>query len=448
MSIKVSPDSEEYLISGGYNISQLPNQPVNSSPACIIGINSSGHLCNTAAGGGGSGTVTSITATPPNLTGGVITGTGSIGLNPTVTGLTALTTTQLTASTFVQPSAPLLPASWPFSLYFFGDSITAGTGASSAATRWTKLVCNALGATELNFGVGGDQWIDAAVNVYNTGHLLFAGVPSWLAYGTNDLFLQTCYQDISRTVECLSVYMALLATTHLKNSRTMTTTGTWVNNTLYAGSGAVGIVTLASTGTVSTTVTGRYIFAGFSILNDATPTSCYGITVTIDGVTVNTALPLTNNLFDSTNNISTGLGVALYFYDLGTPGIGISHTVVFSFATIGGYTSKIGIDWVAGFDTGLAGTSPVFINAVPEATFPTNTNNTYLVDGLNNVYRDVSRKFQSIGIPIYFCFNEGKYGALGMTTADLVHPNDGGHAWIARNVLSFLSKGQLFYLNS
>jgi len=39
----------------------------------------------------GTGTVTSITATSPNLTGGVITGSGSIGLNTTLTGLVATT---------------------------------------------------------------------------------------------------------------------------------------------------------------------------------------------------------------------------------------------------------------------------------------------------------------------------------------------------------------------
>lgn len=40
-------------------------------------------------------------------------------------------------------------------IYFFGDSYTAGTGASTTAKRYSTLVATALGATEINFGIAG-----------------------------------------------------------------------------------------------------------------------------------------------------------------------------------------------------------------------------------------------------------------------------------------------------
>lgn len=58
------------------------------SPGQFLSSNAAGTLSWVS---GSTGTVTSITATAPNLTGGVITTTGTIGLNPVLTGLTSIT---------------------------------------------------------------------------------------------------------------------------------------------------------------------------------------------------------------------------------------------------------------------------------------------------------------------------------------------------------------------
>jgi hypothetical protein len=78
MSIKISPEGPNYIIDDGYNLSQLAGQPVNHSPACVIGISATGHLCNTTVTGG-SGTVSEVD-TGAGLTGGPVTGRGTISL--------------------------------------------------------------------------------------------------------------------------------------------------------------------------------------------------------------------------------------------------------------------------------------------------------------------------------------------------------------------------------
>lgn len=46
------------------------------------------------------------------------------------------------------------------SVAFLGDSYTTGFGASKPERRWTSLVCDHLGWTQLNFGVGGTGYLN------------------------------------------------------------------------------------------------------------------------------------------------------------------------------------------------------------------------------------------------------------------------------------------------
>jgi lysophospholipase L1-like esterase len=396
-------------------------------------LNSTFTTLTPSSGGGGSGTVTSITA-GANLTGGTITGDGTIGLsdNPTVT---SITTQNLTASNFTQGYAPLLPNPYNFDIFFFGDSITFGSGAGSVAKRWTYLVCQALGATEQNFGVPGDQWADAAAHVYNN---FSPGYPAFLSYGTNDINAQVYFQHISRIVDSLVAYCNLTILGRNINARdgSVSKTGTWINNSLYT---YIGVTTTDATPTLTATVNGRYILASFTIKNDATITSCYTLTTTIDSVVQNTAVPLDNYLTTTANGSSTA--VALYFFDTGTAG---THTVEFSFAPIGSYTSPIGVDWIGAMDEDISG-SPVYLQCPPDnGLCQSNINSPNLTDTINNIYRDTARKWRTVlKQPIYFDFNIGKFGEIGMLINDLTHPNPSGYAWMANRVLNFLTKGEV-----
>jgi hypothetical protein len=78
------------LYSGNSSANQFYVFPATdpSGTQVLTGVVSAGKVIM-SWGSVGGGTVTSVTATSPNLTGGTITGTGSIGLNPVLTAITS-----------------------------------------------------------------------------------------------------------------------------------------------------------------------------------------------------------------------------------------------------------------------------------------------------------------------------------------------------------------------
>lgn len=83
-------------------------------------------------------------------------------------------------------------------IYFYGDSYTTGTGASTSANRWTAILADMLGAAEVNQGVAGTTLekrvpIDymASPNMIDNASTIPTKTPSIamlvIAYGLNDM---------------------------------------------------------------------------------------------------------------------------------------------------------------------------------------------------------------------------------------------------------------------
>ena len=99
------------------------------------------------------------------------------------------------------PQAALLDSTRHKNVYYFGDSITQGAGASGTSRRWSTLLANAYQFNEFNFGVSGTTLENedpvnpsAAPNMMQRAQ---SDIPvksnndKWLffAYGTNDCHL-------------------------------------------------------------------------------------------------------------------------------------------------------------------------------------------------------------------------------------------------------------------
>jgi len=93
------------------------------------------------------------------------------------------------------PVTPPITVSRPI-VYFFGDSMTEGNGASSVGNRWTSKLCSQKNWTEINVGTSYETLIKASEN---TGYTSFyakyqTAIPTrpadgkymFIAYGGND----------------------------------------------------------------------------------------------------------------------------------------------------------------------------------------------------------------------------------------------------------------------
>jgi lysophospholipase L1-like esterase len=136
---------------------------------------------------------------------------------------------------------------------FFGDSITSGTGASPSSLRYSTLVANALGLTEVNNGVPNStleeqspsQPLGATSMVTRIGSIptYVAGTTQWLVfmYGINDFqYAGTNYNPANFTTDYTTVLNYATATKGWPNNRILITSLTYYGTTLFGTTGAGG----------------------------------------------------------------------------------------------------------------------------------------------------------------------------------------------------------------
>ncbi|RYE18621.1 MAG: SGNH/GDSL hydrolase family protein, partial [Sphingobacteriaceae bacterium] len=320
-------------------------------------------------------------------------------------------------------------------LEFYGDSITIGQSVSTSQ-RWTALVCAALSKTEQNYGVGGYQWQDATRIVYNN-HV--DGIPSFLAFGVNDVTRnQTRFDQIQRIVQSLALYCTLPAANKV-NARNATASSGWTNTGLF---NTIGLMTNAAASnnssnnvftptnpTLSTTVKGRYVGLSATVVNTASATNNWTLTVTIDGNTM-AGSPITfyNALDTSLSDIKGSFGPYLLLYDLGSAATGVSHTISISAAAVGTYIDRAFVDYFFGFDNGLNTAVPVFLVQPTNFEYPFYTSITpsgspAQMNVYNDMLRETARYFSiQLGLPVKF-IAEPLTQTFGNLNTDLVHPN-------------------------
>lgn len=376
----------------------------------------------------------------------------SINTGTVTTG--TLTTSVLTASSFIQPYAPI---STTATLDFYGDSWTFGVGATTTAMRWSSLVSAALGKTENNQGSDGAQLMDVVKLIYQT-----RGIG-----GTNTLFLMAGVNDMKFTVNVeglkrpmiAAILFSILPAANILNPRSsaVTKTGTWGNSNLYNNIGITTAVVGGAGGSydasLTATVTGRFVCFAVSAVNDTTAgggvlPNVTAWTVTIDGVSYTQGQNI--GAYNFNMNIPSGVNWASYpfIFDTGSSS-STSHVIVITPILFGAtYTENAFVDWIGGFSPNQAGAITCIVVPQDEYDYNQNGGCQSVLDGYVKMERDVTRWFQTyLQLPVYFVTDACPVNWLGFTF-DLLHPNNGGHNYIANRVLSVISQGETNYLSS
>ena len=160
-----------------------------------ITVNSRGQITSAAngSGGGGSGTVTSITA-GTGLTGGTITTSGTIGLANTSVIPGSYTNTSLTVDAQGRitsaASYPIVSGPLPILSYLNTTEVSIPKLADTKVLWQFLDASNCLGNTGLNYADGNFTNISDTVNLY-----LITAYVSWQGGGTNARALFVCKND-------------------------------------------------------------------------------------------------------------------------------------------------------------------------------------------------------------------------------------------------------------
>lgn len=292
----------------------------NGSPNCTAANASSvcpGMMGATGATGATGNTGVTGATGPTGSTGatgtnGVTGPTGSTGATgATGAGVSTSSATINAANTVVQ--ADSLPSSTEFGYTCFGDSITFGVGATTAANDYCSLIGMEYGVTATNLGVSGDNSADMTYRIFistlNPGDSSNRIVTTMI--GTNNIGILASnferYQYASHTWLGLSSTNKILA-----GNASVALTGTTAADTTFANANGISCTTGPCTLTYSASVgnSGAFYIWYKTVLTGGTTFS-----VTVDSVTATdttTGLTTVNTLFPSgTGPITTPTAVAL-----------------------------------------------------------------------------------------------------------------------------------------
>ena len=299
----------------------------------------------------------------------------------------------------------------------FGDSITAGAGASVQANCYVNLLNTMLGLVIDNTGVSTAMAIDECSVLYSKNTVL--GDKSTVMFGTND---QAKYNgDVvkkSNFIDCLRAYGIWLACDSklATPANGVTFTGAWSNG--YAWSCYASTV-VGDKATFS--VTGTTISLGF-----IRQYSNIGVfKVKIDGVD--------KGNFNIGGDVRTILGAAYGAMALSFGGLTAgSHAVEISVVS-GGTNGQVYFHWFSGTN---AKAKVVFGN-IPHAIAYTYGGSNANVDAYNTAIANLAIELSGYGLDVSMV---NIVGALVPTDMyDNVHPNNSGHQKIANLFYSALT---------
>jgi lysophospholipase L1-like esterase len=308
----------------------------------------------------------------------------------------------------------------------FGDSITAGKGASTQAKAYINLVADAEGWNLLNEARGGDALPDQLAEIYQTP---VTGA-SWflLDIGQNeapwvDDATPAGAADWIASLEAAYVYL-LTPNKVLANSNSCTPSGHWSEDDK---STAMGIKTFVAGDKVVCSTVGSSAW----IIFDADLNSTATAKVDVDGTDFLTANPKTD--WPSTFGISSApFAVHVANLSHGPHRIGIT-------ATGANANSPLRVLFVAGNSSQTTPVGPfVIANTLYQANLSQDLyakTNGYISRAANEVAAD---GFGIAVADVYGACTDSKQNPL-CNGLDGIHPNDAGHAIIARAVMKAIS---------
>lgn len=396
----------------------------------------------TSGGTPGSGTVTSVGLSLPNIftvtnspvtSSGTLTGTfasqaKNMFLAGPVSGSNAAPTMRLLSTQDI-PVA-VYPGNYTNTWNAFGDSITVGTGASDTAHSYVGLLGTATGWTVTNYGDSGREIQDfVATDIYPVT-ITTSSVSSTL-FGYNNMRHTGANPDALYTYErCLNAAMAWLtnipAGRKYAQNGSVAVTGSWSNVSLYSGAVA-GKQSSTSAATLTAEVYGSTVYLGYTCragLGDGG-----SFIISVDGTviaTVNTnrgVLPYSGILFWPEVYVVRGL-------------VNAPHTVIVTTTS----TSPVNIDYFAGnYGADSSAQARVYAGNTLRMTStgyalaaPFNNGSDAAVNSFNLINSSVSQNFLSDGFGITFVDASTTYNPnAGELNADNIHPNDTGHQLIA-----------------
>jgi lysophospholipase L1-like esterase len=293
-------------------------------------------------------------------------------------------------------------------MHAFGDSITAGAGASSPANSYIGKLNASLGITIDNAAVSTSMVMDQTPSLY--ARTISPGDKSIVMLGTND---QAKYDsDPSKRgyyIDGLRAFCARLGSvTTPINPSTAQLGGAWSNGYAFGC-----YATSAPGASAAFTVTGDTIILGMlrQYNNSAT------FSVMIDGVAKGT--------FSVGGDVRTILGAAYGAMDLAFPGLGAgSHMVEISVISANA-ANVVFLQWFSGC---VPNGGQVVLGNIPHALAYTYGGSAANVDAYNSSILALSQEMAGYGLNVSLVDVCGALVPLDMH--DNVHPADSGHSKI------------------
>ena len=351
-------------------------------------------------------------------------GGDATGLVATVAGKLDST---VASSTYVRPNLGATLAA-------YGDSITAGEGASNPTTLgYAPLLAAVKGLTLTNFGTNGDQAWDQVDDVVTT--VVASDRTSTLMIGTNDQ--RTWSTDATKRgyfAECHAAMAAWLAIPHAHKSLVSagaTESGAWGTTPIFGGALVRNTGVVGETQTFSTF--GRVVYLWTVRQNGNSST----FTITVDGTMFGP--------YATTTTVSTGT-IAGRDYGLRLiriPGLSDNaHTVVMTATAASGGAP---VYFVGGAGPGGATTPTgpnLFVGNVPRFTaagYSLNGGTDATVRDYGTEILSTVRDLASDGLNVALVDIAARLNITTHLGADGVHPNDTGHAVIRDAFLEVMS---------
>lgn len=324
----------------------------------------------------------------------------------------------------------------------FGDSITAGTGATTPANAWVSIVGSFLGITPTNHGSAGSQAADQFPIIYPFNPVDSTRQLITYAVGTNDNFI---YQtDPDKQANFSGFHLAGVAYLAIPNTKkilgqsgSVATTGTWTNSTYYGGN--TGIVSTTNGSTATFSLYGSVLYIAYTIENSNGGT----FTLTIDGVSQGTFTATGKN----GSSITTQQGTTKGSYLLRIPNLTYSgHTVVMAVTSATSASNKVYLDWAssnAGIN--LSNSPSVLVSDVPRESGSASFNLDAATQFYSALIRNNVNALASDGLNVSMVDVSGYLNTTTDLNPDHVHPTDAGYLKYSKaelNVINNLLKPQ------
>ncbi|MFZ2199112.1 MAG: SGNH/GDSL hydrolase family protein [Thermodesulfovibrionales bacterium] len=222
----------------------------------------------------------------------------------------------------------------------FGDSITAGFGASDNAHSYANIVASSKNWTFTNQAISGSETAGIAYKIFGTP--VTSGNISFYLPGYNDMRHHGATEQAMDEYEKKVMNFASWLTTTNKflgqDTTNISYTGTWNNVTIYSGVTNLTRYSNTQNNTAQATVNGKTIFIGYTALTTGSGGS---FSVMVDGMAYGN--------FTSYGALDDfwGLGYAPFVIRISDLSDG-PHSVLITVTSETDTSNKVYIDWIGG----------------------------------------------------------------------------------------------------